>query len=86
MPLTFFLGLAPTLAPKVTTKPGDKSFKLFPSKGTGTPGNTVIDWKLIRGASLSMPVVYTAMPNGINIPLTVSDVRPTVSDVHPTVS
>jgi len=27
--------LAPTLPPKVTTKPGDRRFKLFPSKGTG---------------------------------------------------
>ena len=81
-----FLGLAPTLPPKVTTKPGNRNFKLFPSKGTGMAGNTVIDLKLVRSASLSMPVVYTVMPNGIDIGLTVSDVRPTVSDVHPTVS
>ena len=81
-----FLGLAPTLPPKVTTKPGNRNFKLFPSKGTGMAGNTVIDFKLVRSASLSMPVVHTAMPNGIDIGLTVSDVRPTVSDVHPTVS
>lgn len=60
--------------------------KLFPSKGTGMAGNTVIDLKLVRSASLSMPVVYTAMPNGFDIRPTVSDVRPTVNDVQPTVS
>ena len=69
----FALGLAPTLPPKVTTKPGDGNVKLFPSKGTSMAGNTVIDFKLVRSASPSMPVVYTAMPNGF-------DIRPTVSD------
>ena len=61
MPLTFFLGLAPTLPPK----------------GTDMARNTVIDWKIIRSASL---VVYTAMPNRFDIRLTVSDVHPTVSE------
>ena len=64
MPLTIFLGLAPTLPPK----------------GTDMARNTVIDWKIIRSASLSMPVVYTAMPNRFDIRLTVSDVHPTVSE------
>ena len=82
----FVLGLAPTLPPKVTTNPGGRNLKLFPSKGTGMSGNTVIDFKLVRSASLSMPVVYTAMPNGFDNRPTVSDVRPTVNEAQPTIS
>ena len=82
----FILGLAPTLPPKVTTKPGDRNWKLFPSQETGMAGNTVIDLKLEPSASLSMPVDFTSEPNGFDIRPTVSDVRPTVNDVQPTVS
>ena len=80
------LGLAPTLPPKVTTKPGERKLKLFPSQGTGMAGNTVIDSKLKPSASLPMLVVYTIKPNGFDIRPAISDVRPTVNDVQPTVS
>lgn len=79
------LGLAPTLPPKVTTKPGERKLKLFPSQGTGMAGNTVIDSKLKPSASLPMPVVYTIKPNGFDIRPAVSDVRPTASDFRLTV-
>lgn len=79
------LGLAPTLPPKVTTKPGERKLKLFPSQGTGMAGNTVIDSKLKPSVSLPMPVVYTIKPNGFDIRPAVSDVRPTASDFRLTV-
>ena len=82
----FILGLAPTLPPKTTTKPGERNLKSFPSQGTGMAGNTVTDLKLEPSASLSMPVVYSTKPNGFDIRPKVSDVRPTVNDVQPTVS